>query len=80
MFQEKFAKRIIRSHKSKIPKGGNQKPYIDGHTIQWPKEKRQTMIYKTPKKLRCSGMVSSSCSTSGTKLSPVFQWFELSGG
>jgi len=37
-------------------------------------------LLNTQKKLRCSAMVSSSCSTSGTKLSPVFQWFELSGG
>ena len=30
----------------KIPKG-NQKPYIEGQTIQWPNEKGQTTIYKT---------------------------------
>jgi hypothetical protein len=26
---------------------GNQKPYIEGQTIQWSKQKAQTMIYKT---------------------------------
>ena len=26
---------------------GNQKPYIEGQTIQRPKEKEQTIIYKT---------------------------------
>jgi hypothetical protein len=26
---------------------GNQKPYIEGQTIQQPKEKEQTIIYKT---------------------------------
>jgi len=27
---------------------GNQKPlFEEGHTLQWPKEKGQTMIYKT---------------------------------
>jgi hypothetical protein len=32
----------------KIPKGGNQDPYIeDEQTSQWPKQKGQTTIYKT---------------------------------
>ena len=70
----------------KIPKGGNQNPYIEEEqTTQWPKEKVQKdkqgstkhtyttkdRVTRTPLKtggeLRCSGMVSSSCSTSGTR-------------
>jgi hypothetical protein len=35
----------------KISKGGNQKPYIEGQTIQWPKENGQTMIYKTLRRI-----------------------------
>ena len=34
----------------KLPKGGNQNPYIEEHTTQLPKEKvqkGQTTIYKT---------------------------------
>ena len=32
----------------KIPKGGNQNPYIEEQqTTQWPKEKVQKTIYKT---------------------------------
>ena len=31
----------------KIPKGGNQKPYIEGQTMQSLKGKGETMIYKT---------------------------------
>ena len=62
---------------------GNQNPYIDeGQTTQWPKEKdkqRSTKhthktndrVARTPLKpggeLRCSGRVSSSFSTSGTR-------------
>ena len=70
----------------KIPKGGNQNPYIEEEqTTQWPKEKvqkdkqrstkhthktkdRVTRIpLKTEGEMRCSGRVSSSCSTSGTR-------------
>ena len=66
-----------------IPKGGNQKPYIEEeHTTQWPKEKVQKdkqrstkhthkakhRVTRTPQKTGCSGKVSSSCSTSGTRL------------
>jgi hypothetical protein len=69
----------------KIPKGGNQNPYMEEEqTKQWPKEKVQKdkkrstkhshktkdRVTRTPLKtggkLRCSGRVSSSCSTSGT--------------
>jgi hypothetical protein len=64
---------------------GNQNPYIEWQTIQWPKEKvpkdkqrstkhthrtkdRATRTpLKTGDELRCSGRVSSSCSTSGTR-------------
>ena len=71
----------------KLPKGGNQNPYIEEEqTTQWPKEKvpkdkqRSTKhtykikdrVTRTPLKtegeLKCSGMVSSSCSTSDTRL------------
>ena len=60
---------------------GNWKPWIEGQTIQWPKEKVQTITYKTTQKtkecttrtplkprdgLRCSGRVGRYCSTSGT--------------
>ena len=61
----------------------NKKPQIEERqTTQWPKEKGQTTIYKTlhrkqkieqrkPIKtwgeLMCSGSVSSSCSTNGTR-------------
>ena len=40
---------FIGAEKSlKIPKGGNQDPYIeDEQTSQWPKQKGQTTIYKT---------------------------------
>jgi hypothetical protein len=70
----------------KIPKGGNQNPYIEEEqTTQWPKEKVQTdkqrstkhthktkdrvtrIPLKTEGEMRCSGRVSSSCSTSGTR-------------
>ena len=68
----------------KIPKGGNQNPYIEEeHTKQWPKEKVQKQrstkythktkdrvtqtSLKTGGELRCSGRISSSCSTSGTR-------------
>ena len=70
----------------KIPKGGNQNPYIEEEqTTQWPKEKVQKdkqrstkhtyktkdRVTRTPLKtgveLRCSGRVSSSCSTSDTR-------------
>ena len=69
----------------KIPKGGNQNPYIEEQTTQWPKEKVQKdkqlstkhtykmkdRVTRTPLKtggeLRCSGRVSSSCSTSDTR-------------
>jgi hypothetical protein len=70
----------------KIPKGGNQKPYIEEEqTTQWPKEKVQKdkqrstkhtyktkdRVTRTPLKtggeLMCSGRVSRSCSTSGTR-------------
>ena len=70
----------------KIPKGGNQNPYIEEEqTTQWPKEKVQKdkqrstkhthktkdRVTRTPLKtegeMRCSGRVSSSCSTSGTR-------------
>ena len=67
----------------KIPKGGNQNPYIkEEQTAQWPKEKvqndKQRSTYKTKDRvtrtplktggeLRCSGRVSSSCSTSDTR-------------
>ena len=70
----------------KIPKGGNQNPYIEEEqTTQWPKEKvqkdkqrstkhthktkdRVTQIpLKTTGELRCSGRVSSSCSTEESK-------------
>ena len=64
---------------------GNQKPYIEEQTTQWPKEKVQKdkqqstkhtyktkdRVTRTPLKiggeLRCSGSVSSSCSSSGTR-------------
>ena len=64
---------------------GNQNPYIERETTQWPKEKVQKdkqrstkHTYKTkdrvtrtsPKtggEIRCSGRVTSSCSTSGTR-------------
>jgi hypothetical protein len=37
----------------KIPKGDNQNPKIEEEqTIQWPKEKGQTTIYKTHIKLK----------------------------
>ena len=70
----------------KLPKGGNQNPYIEEEqTKQWPKEKVQKLkqrstkhthkvkdrVTRTPLKtsyeLRCSGWVSSSCSTTGTR-------------
>jgi hypothetical protein len=70
----------------KIPKGGNQNPYIEEEkTTQWPKEKVQKdkqrstkhtyktkdQVTRTPLKTegerRCSGRVSSSCSTIGTR-------------
>jgi len=70
----------------KIPKGGNQNPYIEEEqTTQWPNEKVQKdkqrstkhtyktkdRVTRTPLKpggeLRCSGRVSSSCSTSGIR-------------
>ena len=72
----------------KIPKGGNQNPYIEKQqTTQWPKEKVQKdkqrstkhsfffktkdRVTRTPLKtggeLRCSGRVSSYCSTSDTR-------------
>ena len=63
----------------KIPKGGNQSLYIEEEqTIQWPKEKVQKdkqrstkhaqttkdrVTLKTEGEPRCSGKVSSSCST-----------------
>jgi hypothetical protein len=62
----------------KIPKGGNQNPYIDEEQkTQWLKEKGQTTIYKTKDRvtraplrtggeLRCSGRVGSFYSTSDT--------------
>jgi hypothetical protein len=41
-------KRVIRIRISKIPKGGNQNPYIEEEqTTQWPNEKGQTTIYET---------------------------------
>ena len=64
---------------------GNQNPYIEWQTTQWPKEKvpkdkqrstkhthrtkdRATRTpLKTGDELRCSGRVSSSCSTSDTR-------------
>ena len=64
---------------------GNQNPYIEEQTTQWPKEKVQNdkqwstkhthktkdRVTRTPLKnrgeLRCSGRVSSSCSTSDTR-------------
>ena len=64
---------------------GNQKPYIEEQTTQWPKEKVQKdkqrskkhtyktkdRVTRTPLKtggeLRCSGRVSSYCSTSDTR-------------
>jgi hypothetical protein len=80
----KFVKSTKKS--LKIPKGGNQNPYIEEEqTTQWPKEKIQKdkqrstkhtyktkyRVTRTPLKtggeLRCSGRVSSSCSTSGTR-------------
>jgi hypothetical protein len=70
----------------KIPKGGNQNPYIEEEqTTQWTKEKGQKdkqrstkhtyktkdRVTRTPLKTRgerrCSGRLSSSCSTSGTR-------------
>ena len=71
----------------KIPKGGNQIPYIEEEqTTEWPKKKRvqkdkqrstkhthktKDRVTRTPLKtegeLRCSGRVTSSCSTSGTR-------------
>ena len=64
-------------------KVGNQNPEIEGQTTQWPKEKstkdkqrstkhtHKDRVTRTPLKtgdeLRCSGMVGSSCSTSGTR-------------
>ena len=39
---------IVYKKSLKIPKGGNQNLYIEEEqTTQWPKEKGQTMIYKT---------------------------------
>ena len=80
----KFVKSTKKS--LKIPKGGNQNPYIEEEqTTQWSKEKIQKdkqrstkhtyktkyRVTRTPLKtggeLRCSGRVSSSCSTSGTR-------------
>ena len=64
---------------------GNQNPYIEEQTTQWPKEKVQKdkqrstkhthktknrvtrTALKTGGELRCSGRLSSSCSTSGTR-------------
>jgi len=64
---------------------GNQNPYIEEQTTQWPKEnvqrdkqrftkhtyKTKDRVTRTPLKsggeLRCSGRVSSSCSTSDTR-------------
>ena len=51
---------------------GNQNPYIEEEqTTQWSKEKgqkyKQRSTLKTGGKLRCSGRVGSSCSTSGTR-------------
>ena len=77
---------MCRKKGLKIPKGGNQNPYIEEEQpTQWPKEKVQKdkqrstkHTYKTKDRgtrtplkpggeLRCSGRVSSSCSTSGTR-------------
>ena len=77
---------MCRKKGLKIPKGGNQNPYIEEEqTTQWSKEKVQKdkqrstkHTYKTKDRgtriplkpggeLRCSGRVSSSCSTSGTR-------------
>jgi hypothetical protein len=80
----------------KIPKGGNQNPYINKEqTTQWPKEKAQKnkqrstkhtyktkdRVTRTPLKtrgqLRCSGRVSSSCSTSDThRVNLVARWLQ----
>ena len=70
----------------KIPKRGNQIPYIEEEqTTQWPKKNAQKdkqrstkhthntkdRVTRTPLKtegeLRCSGRVTSSCPTSGTR-------------
>ena len=80
--------KFIKSTKKslKIPKGGNQNPYIEEEqTTQWSKEKIQKdkqrstkhtyktkdRVTRTPLKtggeLMCSGRVSSSCSTGGTR-------------
>ena len=52
-------------------KGGNQNPYIEEQTTQWPKEKVQKEKQRSTKhtggELRCSGRVGSSCSTSDTR-------------
>jgi hypothetical protein len=38
---DKTVRRVCRYQR------GNQKPYVEGQTIQWPKEKGQTAGYKT---------------------------------
>ena len=44
----RYQREVIIIRVSKIPKGGNQNPYIEEEqTTQWPKEKEQTTIYKT---------------------------------
>ena len=77
-------RRIWRYHR------GNQNPYIEESTTQWPKQKLQKDKHwptkhihktkdhvtrtrlKTGDKLRCSGRVGSSCSTSGTRVNLVY--------
>jgi hypothetical protein len=63
-----------------MPKGGNQNPYIEEEqSTRWQKDKGQTKLthktkdrvkrtpLKTEGELRCSGRVSSFCSTSDTR-------------
>ena len=45
---------------------GNQNPYIEGQTTQWSKVTHKTKD-RAGGELVCSGRVSSSCSTSGTR-------------
>jgi hypothetical protein len=40
---------FINRKSLKIPKGGNQNPYIEGQTTQWPKEKMQNDIQRSTK-------------------------------
>ena len=73
----------IKGQSLRIPKGGNQNPYIEGQDNTMGKRKRtkgQTTIYKTTKdrltqasletigEFMCSGRVSCPCSTSHVTL------------